>query len=55
MKTKRANPPREGQRDLRQADTSQLEKEIDRLVAPRQLYGLTKRKEILWKGGNERG
>lgn len=50
MKTKRANPPREGQRDLRQADTSQMEKEIDRLVAPRQLYGLTKEERDIVEG-----
>jgi len=43
LAAKRANtltgtrPPREGQRDLRQADTSELEGEIDQLVASRQL------------------
>jgi len=36
---KRGDPPRDEQRDLRQADTSGLESEIDRLVY--QLYGLT--------------
>ena len=34
---KHGSPPREGQRDLRQADTSALEKEIDELVVLRQL------------------
>jgi len=39
LAARRANPPREGRRDLRQADTSKLENEIDQLVY--QLYGLT--------------
>ena len=44
LAAKRANtltstrPPREGQRDLRQADTSSWEREIDEMVY--QLYGL---------------
>ena len=53
LKAKRADAPREGQRDLRQADATRstpalseiegLEGEIDHVqrVASRQLYGLT--------------
>lgn len=43
MMVKRVEPPREVQRDLRQADMSALEGEIDHAqrVAPRQLYGLS--------------
>jgi len=39
LTAERADPPRKGQRDLRQADTSAWEGEIDQLVY--QLYGLT--------------
>jgi len=38
---KSIEPPRKVQRDLRRAGMSALEGEIDALVAPRQLYGLT--------------
>ena len=41
MMVKSVEPPRKVQRDLRQAGMSALEGEIDQLVAPRQLYGLT--------------
>jgi hypothetical protein len=41
----RADPPREVQRDLRQADTvrSELEGEIDQLAQRGQLYGLSQK------------
>ncbi|MDP1713710.1 MAG: Eco57I restriction-modification methylase domain-containing protein [Anaerolineales bacterium] len=48
LAAKGGNPPRQGQRDLRQADTSALEREIDQLVY--ELYGLSAEEIDIVKG-----